>query len=218
MKKLLSILLVAGIVIFVSCGPNAEQIAKQKTQDSIRRADSLEKSRFGTFKDTRDGKTYKTVKIGTQTWMAENLAYKTSGGCWAYNNNEKNIAIYGYLYDWETANKVCPSGWHLPGDAEWTTLTSFLGGDSIAGGKLKEKDTTHWKSPNTGATNETGFTALPGCSRFFLGTFSFIGLGYYGLWWSSTEIDMEIYNHNSHVGRSDEIKSSGLSVRCIKDN
>jgi uncharacterized protein (TIGR02145 family) len=97
----------------------------------------------GTFKDSRDGKTYKTVKIGTQTWMANNLAFKASSGCCAYDNNKSNAAIYGYLYSWETAKNVCPTGWHLPSMAEWTTLIDYEGGET-AGNKLKEAGSKHW--------------------------------------------------------------------------
>ncbi len=117
----------------------------------------------GSFTDSRDGKVYKTVKIGTQTWMAENLAFKTESGCWAYDNDESNVAKYGRFYNWETSKKVCPAGWHLPSDKEWKTLTDFLGGENVAGGKMKSK--TDWNDPNTGATNKSGFN---GSSRPFL--------------------------------------------------
>src|SRR5690554_4910948 len=110
-----------------------------------------------------------------------------------------NYATYGVLYNWTAAmdgeassttnpsgiQGVCPAGWHVPSDAEWTELTDYLGGTSVAGGKLKETGTTHWKSPNTGATNETGFTALPGGYRHLYGAFS--NIGYDGYWWSATE-------------------------------
>ena len=146
---------------------------------------NLAAQKTDTFKDKRDGKTYKTVKIGTQTWMAENLAYKAESGCWAYDNNLKNVTTYGYLYNWKTANKACPSGWHLPTDEEWTTLTDYLGGDSVAGGKLKETGNTFWKRPNTGATNESGFAGLPGGHRNINGEFVSFEKG--GYWWSSGE-------------------------------
>src|SRR5664279_319762 len=97
-----------------------------------------------TFKDSRDGKIYRMVKIGTQTWMAENLAFKTENGCLAYDNNESNVKSYGYLYNWETATKACPSGWHLPSEKEWAILTTWLGGDSLAHLKLLETGTMHW--------------------------------------------------------------------------
>ena len=173
----------------------------------------------GTFTDSRDGKVYKTVTIGEQVWMAENLAYKpTSGNYWAYDNKADNIAVYGYLYDWETAKKVCPTGWHLPSDAEWTQLTDYLGGASDAGGKLKA--VSHWNSPNTGATNETGFTALSGGSRSY-STFSDIGTK--GYWWSVTEGSLFgpwsrlLYHDSGGVGRLDIGKELGFSVRCLRD-
>jgi uncharacterized protein (TIGR02145 family) len=178
------------------------------------------KSIFGRYTDNRDGKTYKTVKIGEQLWMAENLAYKTRGGCWAYDNNETNVAKYGFLYDFKTALNVCPTGWHLPADAEWTTLTTFLGGEKIAGGKLKETGTNKWKSPNTGANNESGFTALGGGSY---GNGSYKYIGYNGNWWSSTEISptsawgRRLDNSTAIVYSLSADKQGGLSVRCLRD-
>ena len=146
-----------------------------------------------------------------------------------------NYAAYGVLYNWtaamdgatgSTANPsgvqgVCPAGWHLPGDAEWTELTDFMGGADVAGGKLKETGTAHWKSPNTGATNENDFTALPGGYRFFNGVFG--DLGSYGYWWSATEYSATgawcrgmIY-YGSSVRRSQDFKEVGFSVRCVRD-
>ena len=146
-----------------------------------------------------------------------------------------NYATYGVLYNWTAAmdgeassttnpsgiQGVCPAGWHLPSDAEWTELTDYLGGESVAGGKLKETGTTHWASPNTGATNETGFTALPGGNRGSNGTFGDIGGG--GSWWSATEYgatyarrrDMN-YGY-SGVYRDRYSKEVGFSVRCVRD-
>ena len=174
-----------------------------------------------TFTDPRDGKTYKTVKIGTQTWFAENLAYKAESGCWAYDNNQSNVITYGYLYNREASKKVCPIGWHLPSDVEWETLTNYLGGNFPAGGKLKETGTIHWQSPNTGATNETGFSALPGGIRYKDGSFS--GIGHSGNWLSSTENSNEThyldYSLESTGGGSgfNFGVPDGLSVRCLKD-
>jgi uncharacterized protein (TIGR02145 family) len=116
---------------------------------------------------------------------------------------------------------VCPTGWHLPSDAEWTELTYYLGGTSDAGGKLKETGTTHWASPNTGATNETGFTALPGGTRYLDGAFYSVGIS--GSWWSTTEFDTNYAyyrgagNDYSYVLISNNPKELGFSVRCIKD-
>jgi len=175
----------------------------------------------GTFTDSRDGKVYKTVTIGTQTWMAENLAYKVESGCWAYNNDQNNVKTYGYLYNWKTARKVCPSGWHLPSKDEWSALLTYLGGESVAGDKLKEAGTSHWQKPVSAATNESGFTAIPGGFRNEKGEFWV--LGYNAWWWSSTEEDSEranqifIYGHIKGVTVSYIDKNFGFSVRCVKD-
>ncbi len=204
-------------------------IAKAK-QDSIDKVIAKAKkdsaaaesnSKTGTFKDMRDGKTYKWVKIGNQVWMAQNLAYKTYSGCWAYDGNQSNVATYGYLYNWSTANNVSPKGWHLPSDAEWTQLTDYLGGEEVAGGKLREAGTRHWSSPNAGTTNSSGFTALPGGYRNENGDFD--GIGRYGGWWSSTErragdvwtICM-FFNYSND--RFNYAKGNGFSVRCVRDN
>jgi len=184
----------------------------------------------GTFKDSRDGKIYKTVKIGTQTWMAENLAWKTGIGCFAYNNNESNVKTYGYLYNWETATKVCPSGWHLPTDKEWGTLTTYLGGDSIAHVKLIEVGTAHWKESDPTVTNESKFTALPG-GLYNYDSFSkkveFQYIGSYAYWWSATtEPGKDNYLNACFRTLGDYYKNEkldyasknrGSSVRCIKD-
>jgi uncharacterized protein (TIGR02145 family) len=179
----------------------------------------------GTFTDPRDGKVYQTVTIGNQEWMAENLAYEpSSGNYWAYDNNNSNVETYGYLYDWETACDVCPDGWHLPTDAEWTELTDYLGEN--AGGKLKatgtiEAGTGLWYDPNTGATNETGFTALPGGYRYGNGTFD--DIGYDGVWWSTAEFNADtawgrsMPYDRSNVRMSLSSKKLGLSVRCLRD-
>jgi uncharacterized protein (TIGR02145 family) len=171
----------------------------------------------GTFTDSRDDKIYKTVKIGEQVWMAENLAYKpTSGNYWAYGNKAVNIAVYGYLYDWQTAQNVCPNGWHLPSDTEWTVLIDYLGGKDGAGGKLKEAGTQHWKSPNTGATNEVGFSALPG-GRSGSGE-AFYSIGNSGYWWSATHAwGVDMYYDGNDVYRLSTSESFGFSVRCVRD-
>jgi uncharacterized protein (TIGR02145 family) len=127
------------------------------------------------------------------------------------------------LYNWYTVNtnKLCPRGWHIPADAEWRTLITYLGGESIAGDKLKEKGTTHWNSPNMGATNETNFTALPGGYRYTDGTFDDIGDT--GYWWNSpaysTDLAYYIYiwNFSNLFPFGFDSKKNGYSVRCIKD-
>jgi uncharacterized protein (TIGR02145 family) len=146
-----------------------------------------------------------------------------------------NYTTYGVIYNWtaamnsqasSTANPsgvqgVCPSGWHLPSDAEWTELTDFLGGSNAAGGKLKEAGYDHWHSPNTGGTNSSGFTALPGGFRLYDGSFGFID--YYGDWWTATEDntsnawDRSMDYDNASVFWGSYSKKSGLSVRCVKD-
>lgn len=173
----------------------------------------------GSFTDSRDRKVYKTVNIGTQTWMAENLAYKANSGCWAYKNDVSNVATYGYLYNWETAKDGCPTNWHLPSDAEWTTLTNYLGGEGVAGGKLKSIN--GWNSPNTDATNSSSFTALPGGSRDINGAFD--GVGITGHWWSSAESDIFEASRwylsyiDSGLMKYGDDESNGFSVRCVKD-
>lgn len=196
-----------------------------------------------TVKDIEDN-VYKTVTIGTQVWMAENLktiknndgtaiplvtdntawgALITPGYCWYDNNAATNKATYGALYNWYTANtgKLCPTGWHVPTDAEWTTLTIYLGGETVDGGKLKETGTTHWLTPNTGATNEKNFTALPGGYR--INTGAYLGIGNYGYWWSSTQNttisawSRSMSYGSSSISRHPTFEQNGLSVRCVKD-
>jgi uncharacterized protein (TIGR02145 family) len=191
-----------------------------------------------------DGNTYNTVWIGGQNWMAENLKTtkytdgtdipnitdnteweNLSTGAYAwYDNDEATYGdTYGALYNWYVVEteKLCPSGWHVPTDEEWTTLTEYLGGADVAGGKLKETGTTHWFDPNEGATNESGFTALPGGYRFLTGDFGSIGdLGY---WWSATKdganfaCNRIMFYNNSDVYIGINSKEFGLSVRCLRD-
>ncbi len=130
--------------------------------------------RFDSFTDSRDGQTYNTDKIGGQVWMAENLAYKPNdGNYWAYDNDDANVAVYGYLYDWETAMNACPEGWHLPSETEWSKLTNYLGED-VAGDKLKEPGSAHWENPLALAVYQTMFAALPGGLRYSNGDFGSI--------------------------------------------
>jgi uncharacterized protein (TIGR02145 family) len=191
--------------------------------------------------DARDGNVYKIIKIGNQMWMAENLKYLpsvTGQGTgsdtqpyyyvYGYDGTDVNAAkatdnyqTYGVLYNWPAAVNACPAGWHLPTDAEWAELTDFLGGESVAGGKLKEEGLSHWTNPNEGATNETDFTALPGGCRRSFGSFSYLGSN--GYWWSSTEYDAsDAWNrylnyNNGDVHRYQSSKEEGFSIRCIRD-
>jgi uncharacterized protein (TIGR02145 family) len=175
----------------------------------------------GNYTDLRDGKGYKTVKIGTQIWFAENIAFKVDSGCWAYNNCDSSVYKYGYLYNWETAQKVCPTGWHAPSNKEWTILTEYLGGITIAGGKMKAiKD---WKPDVKGnATNSSGFNALPTGRRGSKnGIYSHLGAS--TSFWSSTLIDsMQAFSFGLHFNSEDvhsgnNIRANGFCVRCIKD-
>lgn len=191
-----------------------------------------------------DGNEYASILIGDQCWMSENLkttkfkdgtsiplvtdnsawsSLITPGYCWYNNDHATYGSTYGALYNWYTVStgKLCPTGWHVPADTAWTILTTYLGGEPIAGGKLKETGTTHWYNPNTGATNETGFTALPGGGRNIDG--AFVNLGSNGYWWSSTEHNTSNAYHrsitygNHNVYTNNNPKKKGYSVRCIKN-
>lgn len=174
-----------------------------------------------TMTDPRDGQLYPTVQIGTQCWLQKNMNYQT-GNSWCYGNNSSNCDTYGRLYDWKTALGVCPSGWHLPSDEEWTKMTEFLGGSDVAGGKMKESKTTHWASPNTGATNSSGFTALPGGGRGNNGGFG--GLTSNASFWSSNEGSSAgtwyryLYYDGANVGwQFYYYETYGCSARCLQD-
>jgi len=199
-----------------------------------------------------DGNVYKTVTIGDQEWMAENLktssydngdpianvtddtqwGSQTEGAWCSYENDQVNELMYGKLYNWYAvvdSRNVCPSGWHVPTDEDWTVLTDFLGGDAVASGKLKatgtlESGTGLWKDPNTDADNTSGFSGLPGGYRFGSGGFGFINE--MGAWRSST-MPVErpergawsrFLNYNSTtVFRGHADLPLGLSVRCVRD-
>jgi len=194
---------------------------------------------YGSVKDI-DGNSYKTIKIGTQTWMAENLKttkfndgtaipfvlsgsqwtdLTTPGYCW-YNNDS---LIYGALYNWYAVSEgnLCPAGWHVPSDQEWSILTTFLGDETTIAGKLREAGTVHWLSSPLVAANESGFTALPGGYRSSYGIYSSIKR--YGYFWSSTEnLSLDAFCRNiqysfSYINKTSTGKQNGLSVRCIKD-
>jgi uncharacterized protein (TIGR02145 family) len=174
----------------------------------------------GTFTDARDGKVYKTVVIAGQTWLAENLAFKLKKDCFAYDNDENNVATYGYLYTWKAAKEACPPGWHIPSQVEWFALVDFVGHD-FASCKLKESGTSHWKAPNEGATNETGFTALPG-GYWLPSSKSFQSKGYVGYWWTTTEVSGRPYyrymnNKEGIIAYETNSKTLMFSVRLIKD-
>jgi uncharacterized protein (TIGR02145 family) len=207
---------------------------------------------YGTMTD-QQGRVYKTIVIGTQEWMAENLntsiyrngdaiptglsnadwdnTINTQQGAYAYYNNYASsyACPYGKLYNWYAcvdARQLCPIGWHVPTDAEWSVLTSYLGGEDVAGGKMKtigtiEDGTGLWLSPNTDATNNSGFSGAPGGGRYVNSDYS--NIGDRGMWWSSSESSTGIawlrilrYN-NGNAFRWSNIKQQGFSVRCLRD-
>lgn len=190
-----------------------------------------------------DGNSYKTVTIGTKIWMAENLkTTKFNDGTviplvaendtwiklvspalsWYNNDPDANRKTYGALYNWYAVNtgKVCPAGWHVATEEEWSALY-YLDGSGSAGGTMKETGTAHWKSPNTEATNASGFTGLPGGYRSIEGVFNYIGIS--GYWWSSTSFNATnglFYNLRFKSGvlfKSRSEKYCGFSVRCVKN-
>ena len=191
-----------------------------------------------------DGNVYHTVTIGTQVWLKENLkttrlnngtvisletadanweALISPGYCW-YNNDEAATGkTYGALYNYAavTSGKLCPTGWHIPSFDEWATLRDFVGGEDEAGGSLKETGISHWNSPNTGATDEVGFTALPSGERYEDGGFNYLGIN--NNFWTTTigpgtdPYGVRLYNNSTIFHMSEFHKGRGLSVRCIKD-
>jgi uncharacterized protein (TIGR02145 family) len=191
-----------------------------------------------------EGNTYKTVRIGDQVWMAENLLttrlsdgteipevtdavswneLTTPGRCWYDNDATANKETYGALYNYHSVNsgKLCPDGWHIPTRDEWEQLRDFLGDTLTGGGKLKEEGTLHWKTPNTGAINSLGFNALPSGIRYFEGSFS--SVTFFTSFWSSTEADnnkawyLSLYYSDAVAFMNRISKNDGFSVRCIKN-
>jgi uncharacterized protein (TIGR02145 family) len=171
-----------------------------------------------TLIDPRDGNIYKTCVIGTQTWMCENLRYKVEGAI-PYKNIDDYVQKYGYLYDWQLANKVCPQDWHLPVEDDWNRLTTYLGGKNTAGGKMKLKEKTIWKDPNRLASNSSNFSAYPS-GVFIEGEFQFLNEAAY--FWSSEAECTSAYTMflSFMAGYADKktlVKTDKASVRCIKD-
>jgi uncharacterized protein (TIGR02145 family) len=226
--NLISLLIIIGFVLFFS--------------DSCKKDNSNNNPPSGGTVTDIDGNVYQTVIIGTQTWMASNLKttkYRNgtqipnvadsvqwstlTTGAYCNNNNDPNtVALYGRFYNYYAvtdSNNIAPAGWHVPSDAEWTTLVTYLG--SGAGGKLKSTGTTYWNSPNTGATNSTGFSGLPAGDRSYTGLFHYVGM--YGCWWSTgassaTNAWEYVTEYNSSgVTRLAYSMGLGLSVRCVKN-
>lgn len=190
-----------------------------------------------------DGNEYEIVEIGSQIWMAENLMVTryndgtlllyaspdddlpgiTDGAGTYYNNDETNRFTFGALYNWHAvgSGKLCPEGWHVPSDSEWNTLINFLGGEDVAGGKMKETGTSHWNAPNQDATNSSGFSAVPAGYLFDNG--NYYSLGNVTHWWSSTEsgtdeaFDRYVYFQDGKALKGTYSKQLFYSCRCVKD-
>ena len=182
-----------------------------------------------------DGNVYQTVEIGEQTWMAENLKSEHFAdgslivGTWIYDDDTANLDVYGRLYNWDAAmhyttepgtQGICPDGWHLPTDGEWSQLGTFLGGNSVAGGAMKVTGTEHWAAPNTGATNESGFSAL-GAGEIENNNFQFLHTA--AVFWSSTQASSTkakyryLTNDDAALHPYTWLKALGYSIRCVKD-
>ena len=202
------------------------------------------KSEYGVVKD-EEGHEYMTIQIGNQTWMAENLrATKYRNGDdialsssdskdiskeeipkyqWCYGGDEKSIEDYGRLYTWyvvEDLRGICPNGWHIPNDSEWSDLINSVDGDSKAAIKLRESGTQQWMKSKVETTNESGFTALPGGFRDAKG--SFFVMGFNGYWWTTKgyvkmEFNKTTFSLSALVGEQMKLKKNGLSIRCLKD-
>lgn len=197
---------------------------------------------YGTVED-QEGNFYKTVKIGDQEWMAENLRstkfcngdsipnvtidttwVNLNSGAWVYYENDNNYdKPYGKLYNWyavDDQRNICPCNWHVPTDTEWADLIAYLGGGSIAGSKMKSTASEYWDDPNE-ATNESGFSIIPNGPRSLGG--DFLELGYSAFLWSQTEFNTDqaltryLYNYGSDIQKHEIFKYEGLGVRCIKD-
>jgi uncharacterized protein (TIGR02145 family)/uncharacterized repeat protein (TIGR02543 family) len=207
------------------------------------------KWRGGTVTDY-DGNVYTTIQIGNQVWTVENLRttkyndgsaipgpsftqtqwadLTTPAYCWYNDSSEAAYRQkWGALYNWyvvdpNNSKKIAPAGWHVPSDADWITLSNYLGGGSVAGGKMKEAGLANWKSPNEGATNSSGFLGLPGGYRNK--DYNFNNKGIYGYWWSVTEydaaqaLDCFLWYYRGHKGSGRADKCSGFSVRLVRDN
>lgn len=181
---------------------------------------------FGSFTDSRDKKSYKTVTIGNQTWFGSNLAYKSSNS-FCYNDSLNYCTIFGRLYTHEAALTACPAGWHLPTSDEWLSLINQLGGNMIAGSALKEIGSDNWKNPNEKANNSSGLKIFPAGFKDALSN-SYFRKGEESVFWSSTKLNNSDYfswsfflQYSSGTAFTDNITLSnnlnGYSVRCLKN-
>jgi uncharacterized protein (TIGR02145 family) len=197
---------------------------------------------INSYTDSRDSSVYNTVTIGSQTWMAENLHYKTPNGSWCYDNDTNNCKRYGRLYTYEMAAEVCPSGWHLPTKSEWDTLINYMGGTEVAGTKLKSN--SFWFSKHdsisgyahvTSCThkdpvnkhdsiliNSSNFSGMPGGGHYAGNIFDY--KGEFAIWWSATGYNeynsyyFSLFDTSTEAGVvSYALNSTGFSVRCVKN-
>lgn len=209
--------LVLGIVVDEGGDAFAQYSQTQATNSSSSISDAdLESPFFDTTTDSRDNKTYKTVKIGDQVWMTENLNFKAKNS-FCYDNDISKCEKYGRLYTWEAAMKACPGGWHLPNNVEWTSLWDAVGGKNVAGKKLKSKN--GWERNGNG-DDIFGFAIQAVGYRSDNGYF---GEGEFAFFWSSIEYNSSsAYNwnirYNDLVIRNGSSKNAGLSVRCLQDS
>lgn len=242
-KNLITVILITTVI---SC------TKEPLKSNSIQSSSSGDESLSALDIDNGNEPAGRAVRIGTQVWLTKNLnvtRYRngdripqvkdptkwsnltTGAWCWYNNDSATYAATYGRLYNWYAVNDprgLAPTGWHVPSDAEWTTLSTFLGGEAAAGGKMKttgtiEAGTGLWFAPNQGATNSSRFAGLPGGNRFSNGPFLFIGA--YGYWWSSTENERfstsawnrSLYYEVGSIRRGFSTKHHGFSVRCVRD-
>lgn len=242
LRQILTCFAVGGFAFLASCDSkstdsNPEGSGNPSSITSIPWNTSIT---YGTLTDSRDGKSYKTVTIGTQVWMAENLNYQVVGSWW-YGNSADNGAMYGRLYTWAAAMKlppscdssfcvgqvqpkhqgVCPNGWHVPSDSEWSSLSAYLGGDATSGGKLKSSSVWSYEGVPGNDPDAYGFRALPAGYRFLDG--DFYNMGNDASFWSSSEISTDdawyrnLYSGNNILRRHGLSKKNTASIRCIKD-
>ena len=219
MKRLLPVLMFSSVFMFTACSDSDN--ATSSSQMTSNSPDSVLTGNL--LKDSRDGQTYRTVTIGSQTWMAENLNFETANS-FCYNDSAKYCAKYGRLYTWAAAKKACPTGWHLPTKGEFETLLTAVGGQSTAGKMLKS--TSGWDDGGNG-TDDYSFSALPAGGRFDDGIYDSEGIR--ADFWSSTEsgnglvfIEEHMYTMFLYYSLDDanlygDTKSDGFSIRCVKD-
>jgi len=205
--------------MFVACGDDDSDFATRPSDDSsssVCKIETEDDCEYGELVDDRDGHIYKTVKIGDQWWMAENLNFEMDSS-FCYNDSVEYCTKYGRFYSWWTATEVCPNGWHLPSKAEWETLFNAVGGSSVAGTKLKS--TSGWYNSGNG-TDAFSFSALPAGLRNLSGNYD--NEGNYTYFWSSTEhysyTAYRMYLNCDYDDASLDVshRNSGFSVRCVK--